>query len=354
MTRRSRRTIFYLLVLVFALAAPLTILYATGYSYDWENKRLLKTGAFYFRTIPKKTEVSINGIKSDTAPGLIERLLPGEYEIEISKEGYQPWKKKLEINSQLVTEARDVFLVPEKPKINLTSLETTTSSLLIFLSFEQRNAFDLASTTMSKLPGVSAWTNSGDKIYYLQNSSIAYQADLDGRNKKQISLEPLPETKAGWRLIAKNSRLAALAPDVGLFLLGREEIFEIISNKTQGAQFSPDAKKMLYWSDHEVWAMWLEENLIQPPRKAGDKELITRLAKKIKQAAWFEETGEHIFLAVEGDNGNSDIKLIELDRRDYRNIYDIFSAPSSEIFYSDKDKLLYIQNDLKLYSLDIF
>jgi hypothetical protein len=343
-----------MLVLVFALAAPLTIFYATGYSYDWENKRLLKTGAFYFRTVPKKTDILIDGVKKGTAPALIERLLPGEYEIEISKQGYRPWKKKLEINSQLVTEARNIFLVPEKPKVIAKDLETATSSRIVFLNNDERNDFETASTTINKLKDVFAWTNSGKKIYYLQKTNIAYQTDQDGNAKDQVSLEPLPQTALGWKLIARSNRLAALAPDAGLFLLNREGIFENINKEVKGAQFSPDGKKLLYWTGHEVWAMWIEENLVQPQRQAGKKELITRLGKTIKQAVWFEETGEHIFLAFEGENNNTDIKFIELDWRDGANACDIFSAPFSEISYSQKEKLLHIQDGLKLYSLDIF
>jgi hypothetical protein len=60
--------------------------------------------------------------------------------------------------------------------------------------------------------------------------------------------------------------------------------------------------------------IYLEDILLQPYKKAGDKELVTRFAQNISQALFFPDN-EHIAF-VAGDQ----IKVIELDGRDQRNL----------------------------------
>ena len=50
---------------------------------------------------------------------LIDNLLPGEYKIEIRREGYHNWEKTLTIEKRKVTEAKNIILIPENPIFNL-------------------------------------------------------------------------------------------------------------------------------------------------------------------------------------------------------------------------------------------
>ncbi len=110
-------------------------------------------------------------------------------------------------------------------------------------------------------------------------------------------------------------------------------------------QFSNDNKKLLYFSSSEIWVYYLEDIFSQPIKKANEKELITRLSQKIKQAIWYSETDEHIIFVV-----GQTVKIAELDGRDRRNITDLFKQEVSQIAYGQEDEKLYFVKGEKLLS----
>jgi len=366
MTKTTRRLIFYFLVLVFLIVAPLTILYSSGYFYDQENKKIIQTGAFFIDSQPKNAKVFINGQFKDTTPRvLIEHLLTGSYEVTVAKDGFWTWKKNLEIKPPLVTEVRNIFLVPQNPKIELFVQNATSSIENYFLTPTQKIINDQASSTISKtIKDAAAWTVFENNIYYLQKSNLVlFKTALDGSAKEQISLAPLPEFNASSSAmtISKNyqirkagGQIAIFSPAGELYLLNpTTQLFETVANEVQGAEFSSDDKKLLWWTDHEIWVLWLEDILIQPLRKAGDKELIARFADIISQAIWLPKTNEHIIFVVKQPDGTQNIKLTELDGRDLRNTFDIYSDKNVKLYWSAEDKLLYLKAGEKLYSVDL-
>jgi len=95
-----------------------------GYRIDFGSKKVVQTGGFYFKVLPKNVQILIDGIikkKTDIFFGsiLIKNLLPKEYEVKIEKEGYFPWEKNLKIEERVVTEAKNIVLVPEKTKFEV-------------------------------------------------------------------------------------------------------------------------------------------------------------------------------------------------------------------------------------------
>lgn len=114
------------LLILFLIAAPLAVFYSLGWRFDWETKKVIQPGIFYFKAWPKSAEVYLNGKlkkKTDFFFGsvLIENLFPKKYEVEIKKDGFQAWKKVLEIKERGVTEAKNIVLIPENPGFKLLS-----------------------------------------------------------------------------------------------------------------------------------------------------------------------------------------------------------------------------------------
>ncbi len=154
MTKKFRRTIFYIFLGLFIILALGIVLYAQGYGFSWQKKSLVTTGAFYFKSQPKEAQIIINDKPRGETNKFIKRLLPKEYKIEISKQGYHSWQKKLEIKPKLVTAAKNILLIKKNPEINFVAKndikyfsispsrknlayltpETTTSSVLKLLN----------------------------------------------------------------------------------------------------------------------------------------------------------------------------------------------------------------------------
>ena len=118
MTKKIRRFIFYTFLALFIILAFIIILYAQGYSFDWQEKSLVITGAFYFKSYPKEAEIYINNDFKGKTNKFVKRLLPKEYDIKISKLGYYDWQKTLQVESKLVTEAKNILLTKKNPLIN--------------------------------------------------------------------------------------------------------------------------------------------------------------------------------------------------------------------------------------------
>jgi len=329
MTRRIRRLLFCSAILFFIVATPSILFYAWGYSFDWQNKKLVLTGALYIKSSPKKAEVYLNNrLKGKETPAFIKRLLPKEYQVKITKEGFHPWQKKLRVESKLVTEARNILLIPLNPEI-----EVVNEKLSVDFSLKELLAQE-----------------ESDTIFYIQLPSyILYKTDQDGSYQEQISLTPLPANHQYEIFVSSNEKIAALNEKRQLYFLNPEtRNFELLEENVQEVQFANDNKKLLYSTPTEIWAYYLEDILIQPNKKAYEKELITRLSQKIEQVLWFDQTNEHIIFIV-----NQTVKIIELDDRDYRNTHDLFNFEISQIVYSQTDKKLYFVKEDKLLRIDL-
>ncbi len=119
MEKRTRTILFSFLVLLFILVTPVIILYSEGYRFDFEDRKLTKTGALFLRVTPNNSEVYLDETlikKTDFLFGvaLVESLIPKEYKIVVKKENYFPWEKNLAIKERLVTEIKNITLVPNK------------------------------------------------------------------------------------------------------------------------------------------------------------------------------------------------------------------------------------------------
>jgi len=129
MTKKVRNVIFLFLVLLFLIIAPLIVIYSLGWRFDWKTKKIIQPGMFYFKTWPRSCQIYINGKaekKTDIFFGsvLIENLLPENYEVKITKDGYHSWQKNLAITKREVTEAKNITLIPQNPGLTLISNNT--------------------------------------------------------------------------------------------------------------------------------------------------------------------------------------------------------------------------------------
>jgi len=124
MDKKIRNILIVIFGIIFILAIPTVIFYSQGYRFDFETKKIIKTGGIAFRTKPKSCEVYLNDKltnKTDFIFGevFIKNLLPKKYNIKIKKPGFSTWEKNLEIKEKMVTEAKNIILFPEKPNFSI-------------------------------------------------------------------------------------------------------------------------------------------------------------------------------------------------------------------------------------------
>ena len=327
MNRIQRRLIFWLFVLIFLLGAPATIFYAIGYSYDWQNHKITQTGGLYFKSTPSNAEIFLDNKLIDTTAALISRLTPNDYKIKISKDGFYDWEKTLPVYPRLVTEARNVFLFPKKINPELIN-SNATSSIIYYLTDEaEKNRQSQAALTASTTAG---WISKNQNLYFISKENyIFYSSDLNGTDKKQLGINPLP-TATNYQIFNNNNDFLALTASGELYWLNRQDNnFLKIAANVKKAEFSSDSKKILYYNDNEIHVYFLED--------------ITRQSQPINQATFYPNN-EYIAYTT-GDQ----IKIIELDDRDTRNTVDLLSAPAPEVHFNRDNNYFYYKTGIILY-----
>lgn len=110
-----------LLLVVFVVALLALIGYARGYKINFEDKSIGSTGILVASSYPTGAKIFINGILKGATNTNIS-LQPGQYLVEIKREGYSTWKKNITIKGEVVVKA-DALLFPINPSLSpITSL----------------------------------------------------------------------------------------------------------------------------------------------------------------------------------------------------------------------------------------
>ncbi len=118
---RKQLLISFAILLFLALGTITVVLYGEGYRFGFGQggPQVMGTGLLVTTSTPDGAEVFINGHLS-TATNNTINLSPGTYTVEIKKDGYFSWKKKITIQKEVVTKA-EATLFPLAPKLeNIT------------------------------------------------------------------------------------------------------------------------------------------------------------------------------------------------------------------------------------------
>ncbi len=136
MNKKIRSFIFFSLVVIFLIISPLAIFYSQGYRFDSKNFRVVQTGSFYFKVTPRSVDIKIIEDKNDSiamkrktdfffGTSYVENILPGRYKISVGKDGYHVWEKTLEVREKLVTEMKNIVLIPTDPIFSIVGGKTS-------------------------------------------------------------------------------------------------------------------------------------------------------------------------------------------------------------------------------------
>jgi len=411
MTRKTRTVLFLICLFLFLLIAPVTIFYSQGYRFDIDSKKITQTGGLFLKIEPKQVEIYINGeLKKKTdfffGSALIENLLPKKYKIEIKKEGYYPWEKNLEIKERQVTEVKNIVLFSENPTFNiltagvkdfwfspdekkiilfeesemgwalklydleknvksqlteerdfyskgadLLNLEFSEDSNEIYLDIGMKEEEKYFTLKLNKLPPTltkrEIATSSENIIASQVFNEDSYYLDKSGylfKNETRLTENPFPvkaeteyvlEIFQNFVFLRENQTLYQFNPDLKSF----EKCFENINF----LKISPDFKKIAYFSNSEIWILFLKEVVSQPIKKSGEKVFLVRLSEKINDVFWLNSD----YLVF---NTGNKIKIAEIDDRDRINMVDIAEFENPKIFFSQKQKKLYILSNGNLYT----
>lgn len=114
---QGRRLFFFIIfIILFIILIPVVLLYSNGYRLD-RDLVLQPTGGIYVFYPESGAQLYVDGELSDQTSlfyrGIfVDNLAPKNYDIEVYKEGYLPWKKNIDVRERKVAEGYP-FLIPE-------------------------------------------------------------------------------------------------------------------------------------------------------------------------------------------------------------------------------------------------
>lgn len=257
-----------------------------------------ETGLLVANSFPTAAEIYIND-KLTSATDDTLNLNPGEYQIEIRKEGYTSWKKKFQIEKQIVTQTNALLFpsVPSLSPVTFTGVENLVPApdgqKLVFhtasASAEAKNGLYVADLTDSplSLQRGARQISTESRIMDLETAHIIWSPDsselivTDGDNYRLLDLSQVNEIDtmtdislqaetilSSWEeeMYLRERQILAKFPD---------EIVSVATSSAVNVYFSPDQEKMLYTATQEVV---LPEQII-PPVTAASTQMQQRTLK---------------------------------------------------------------------------
>lgn len=409
MTRKFRLILFLSCLLIFALAAPIFVLYSQGYRFDFQKKSLVRTGGIFLKASPRQSNVYLDGKpakKTDFFFGsiLIENLLPKEYKIRVEKEGYFPWEKTLQVKEKEVTEAKFISLIPSIKN----DFEILTQNVQKFWPSPNGKKLML-------LEKEGAWSL---KLYDIEKnlkSLVLNERDISSKGAEFLNLEWLADAEINLNIaIQEQEKNYSLKLDRAVPVISEIEVPAIPSNILSLKKINKDE---IYYLDKSGFVFKNDPNSkinsvpfpLKPEteyqleifdnfvflKEAGNLYLIRDSFEKIldnvdriimspnkknlaisaNSEIWIfflkdssenpiRKAGEKIFLLRFSQkienlfwfnnaylifNIGFNIKIAEIDNRDRINIADLTQFPDPEMFWDRTNKKLYILSQNKLF-----
>lgn len=217
-----RRILPWIFAIVFLAVAPALIFFTSGYRWNSSKGQVERNGTVILDSAPREAKIVIDGrLIADRTPVTLQDVSPGLHTFTISKDGFFPWEKALDVRPERVTFANDVWLwktgVPEirdaRAVIGLTSsdderlliefVDATTTNAIIADTL-RTDTTSIAFPRRLKAPIKSRW--SSDNRHLLVESPGFPPYVLDARS----AVPPVELTAASYRW--ENTELVGVTP----------------------------------------------------------------------------------------------------------------------------------------------
>ncbi len=120
-----------LLGVAIAIATVVVVYLVNGYSIDSQTGEVIQNGLVYVDSKPESADIFLNGEKQKGKTDARLVLPSGNYELELRRDGYRPWKRTFALEGGSLRRMTYARLVPEtlesEVALELPSMPTMTS-----------------------------------------------------------------------------------------------------------------------------------------------------------------------------------------------------------------------------------
>lgn len=277
------RIIFFLITLIVVGTVGLfATYYARGYRFDLKTFKFQPNGILVLKSEPDGASVYIDS-ELKTATNTSISLPPGTYDVEVRKDGYFSWYKRLTIEKEIVTEA-DISLFKDVPSLSPVSssgavnpiMSEDGSKIVFSILPSSDNGSDKAGLweldtyslplgfgagpkriTDGDMTGATYIFSPDGKQVLLTISNSIFLIDTGSftpQNQRVNIASKKDATLANWQTQkgTKNQSLIGNLPP---------ELSDILSRKTSNFVLSPDNSMILYTASDSAT---LPDGLIRP------------------------------------------------------------------------------------------
>jgi len=263
MSRTIRLILFTLCILVFLLVTPFIVLYAIGYRAPQKSGTVTSpsVGVLIIESFPRRANTLINNKGVGTTPEAVTDLKPGPVNIKVTKEGYLPWEKNINIEPGQVTYLDNIRLFKEEiipkelsdkvanfslsPSRDLLAV-TDNKNIVKIIDLDGNEIFSSGQFTTSPIKRI-LW--SPDSEYFLAFvGQKTYAFNIYNRNIAPSPINFTSPTEIVWdpripgRILVQTNKnnllgyhissqaVTTLAEDISLFAPSAKSIFTIDEN----------------------------------------------------------------------------------------------------------------------------
>lgn len=299
------------------------ILYSSGYRYNFKKHELQKTGLIFLETNPKEVDILLNQkIINQNSPIHITNLLPNQYNLKITKDGYIPWEKNINVYQGESTAIQYIRLFKENSTPQIIAIGSISHAILndkkSKIAYLEEGAAEYA------LFILNVSDNSNQKIYsskkpiknfeFINSKLIIHSQNnivvADSFNIGSI----LNFSDLSGIYTAESIKASKANPNYIHYLKnGQLQGFDLITKESQSFDLSP-APILDYYIDGSQIYFLNNESLNKTLLKKID---LANTSQKI-EIATFDPQNSYSLLDIRGDNilikNNSKNSIILLDQ----------------------------------------
>lgn len=272
LTRPWRVAIMLFLITSFFVLAPTLILYTSGFRYNSKTGEFKTTGVISIDVEPQDVAVYVNNnYVGNKQPLRLDGLVPGDYQVRISKSGYHDFNTVITLRSHETSYVKGVTLWKKSPTL-LQQKITTGSTIEVGINpnsptdyffitqTEATNTLHIVSDTKTA-PRTSSFsltrtssTNSGFTCAP-SKSHCAWWSEPE-KKMKLISLDDtssvlsFPTIDSIWQWSGNKSTLGFLESKSGIQAVNRDYILNPIDYTTSGVWFVD--KQNTLWTTNQL------------------------------------------------------------------------------------------------------
>ncbi|MEK7503142.1 MAG: hypothetical protein AAB556_01710 [Patescibacteria group bacterium] len=299
LTKRKRRILFWLSGLIFVILLAPVFLYTFGYGVG-PGLKIQRTGGIAVTASASNALVSASPFRKKKTSlisknAVIKNLIPGEYEVEVNKDGFWEWEKNLSVFSEKVTE-REVLLIPRQVAGEILGTTSPVSNKPYFKknSLYARDENGKEKILFSSVKKFWELPKSGEYLILGEDKNFY-------RNKKletTLATSTLKILKEGRNILFSEDENEIISWDsskIELFWIGPEDKMPFWMDKTRYKSFvsgeeirevknySGQPDYMVINMENGIWALEKEapENNIAPLYKGKNPKIISMESKSL-------------------------------------------------------------------------